>query len=153
MSLASQKQRGFVEHKLDAKGRVSVPIAWRPENGESVFLMMAKSYEVPVLRVFSEGAFEKKLNQIEAAEDLDPGQKDKLKGMMTSTSLEAQVNEQGKLLVPKAWAEERELPLPGPVMLVGRGDTFEMMNVENYATMKEREETENAALSERFGLS
>ena len=153
MSLANQKLRGFVEHKLDSKGRVSVPLSWRPENGMSVFLMLAHRYEVPVLRVFTEDAFDRKLCEIEESEDLDPGTKDELGGYLHANSVEAQVNEQGKLLIPKHWAEERELGLPGAAMLVGRGDYFEMMNLEQYRLMKEREMAENAALRKRFGIS
>lgn len=153
MSLAKQKSHGFVEHKLDSKGRVSVPMDWRPAEGTSVFLMLANRYEVPVLRVFTEDAFDRKLTEIEDAEDLDPGTKDELAGYMHANSVVAQINEQGKLLIPKHWAEERELGLPGTAMLVGYGDFFEMMNLEQYRLVKEREFAANTALRKRFGIS
>ncbi|MGE9267299.1 MAG: division/cell wall cluster transcriptional repressor MraZ [Verrucomicrobiales bacterium] len=152
MNLANHKMRGFFEHKLDAKGRVSVPVSWRPDPGSSVFLLKAESYGVSAIKVMSEEAMERKYRQIEEAEDLTPKDRDRLSGLLSRKSHELQVNDQGKLTVPKAWAEEAGLELPGAVALVGRGNNFEMMTTENYEVMSEREEAETAALNERFGI-
>ncbi|MEN8694786.1 MAG: division/cell wall cluster transcriptional repressor MraZ [Akkermansiaceae bacterium] len=152
MAILIQTQRGIVEHKLDAKGRVSVPLTWRPPTGQLVFLLRATSYGQPTLRVLSEVAFSQKLLQIESHETLTPRQKDNATGMLYANSIEAKINEQGKLLVPKAWAEERELSLPGPVTLVGRGNHFEMLNPENAQAMQAAELAENADLNELLNL-
>lgn len=152
MSLLIQAQRGIIEHKLDAKGRVSVPVTWRPPAGESVFLLRATSYGQPTLRVLSEEAFTQKLQQIETHETLTPRQKDNATGMLYANSMEAKVNEQGKLSLSKAWAEERELSLPGLVTLVGRGNHFEMLSPENAKVMQAAELAENADLNELLNL-
>lgn len=152
MAIQIQAQRGIIEHKLDAKGRVSVPVTWRPEAGASVFLLRATSYGQPTLRVLSEAAFSKKLQQIEGAESLTPRQKDNATGMMYANSIEASVNEQGKLLIPKAWAEERELMLPGAVTLVGRGNHFEMLSPANAEAMLAAEKAENEELNQMLNL-
>ena len=152
MATQIQAQRGIIEHKLDAKGRVSVPVTWRPPVGESVFLLRATSYGQPTLRVLSEEAFTQKLNQIEEHETLTPRQKDNAAGMLYANSIEAKVNEQGKLLVPKAWAEERQLSLPGPVTLVGRGNHFEMLSPKNAEAMQAAELAENAELNDLLNL-
>lgn len=147
-----QAQRGVIEHKLDTKGRVSVPVTWRPPAGKSVFLLRASSYGQPTLRVLSEEAFTQKLQQIASHETLTPRQRDNATGMLYANSIEAKVNEQGKLLVPKAWAEERELSLPGPVTLVGRGNHFEMLSPENAQQMQAAELAENADLNKLLNL-
>ncbi|MGJ8695855.1 MAG: division/cell wall cluster transcriptional repressor MraZ [Verrucomicrobiaceae bacterium] len=152
MAIQIQAQRGIVEHKLDAKGRVSVPVTWRPPTGQSVFLLRATSYGQPALRVLSEDAFSQKLQQIEEAEALTPRQKDNATGMLYANSVEASVNEQGKLLVPKAWAEERELTLPGAVTLVGRGNHFEMLSPANAEAMQAAEKAENEELNQMLNL-
>lgn len=152
MATRIQAQRGIIEHKLDAKGRVSVPVTWRPPTGELVFLLRATSYGQPTLRVLSEEAFTQKLAQIETHESLTPRQKDNAAGMLYANSIEAKVNEQGKLLVPKAWAEERQFSLPGPVTLVGRGNHFEMLNPANAEAMQAAELAENAELNNLLNL-
>jgi len=152
MAIQIQAQRGIIEHKLDAKGRVSVPVTWRPEAGVSVFLLRASAYGQPTLRVLSEEAFSKKLQQIEDAETLTPRQRDNATGMMYANSVEASVNDQGKLLIPKAWAEERELSLPGAVTLVGRGNYFEMLSPANAETMLASEKAENEELNQMLNL-
>ena len=152
MAIQIQAQRGIIEHKLDAKGRVSVPVTWRPAQGESVFLLRADSYGQPTLRVLSEAAFSKKLEQIEESENLTPRQKDNAAGMMYANSIEASVNEQGKLLIPKAWAEERQLKRPGAVILVGRGNHFEMLSPVNAEAMLSAEKAENEKLNQILNL-
>lgn len=152
MSSRIQAQRGIIEHKLDAKGRVSVPVTWRPPTGDSVFLLRASSYGQPTLRVLSEEAFSQKLHQIESHETLTPRQKDNAAGMLYANSIEAKVNEQGKLLVPKAWAEERQLSLPGPVTLVGRGNHFEVLSPKNAKAMQAAEFLENSELNDLLNL-
>lgn len=152
METPIQAQRGIIEHKLDVKGRVSVPVTWRPPAGQSIFLLRASSYGQPTLRALSEEAFSQKLHQIESHETLTPRQKDNAAGMLYANSIEAKVNEQGKLLVPKAWAEERQLSLPGPVTLVGRGNHFEMLSPANAKAMQAAELAENAELNELLNL-
>ncbi len=152
MNLASLTIRGYVEHKLDAKGRVSVPVGWRPGDGRPLYLMRSKSYGLPVLRVMTEDSIQQKIEEVHAAEDLNPGQKQKIVGVIFSNSQEANVNDQGKMSVPKAWAEAQGMGLPGEVVLRGRGNHFEMMSMETYQEIQRREESENEELLERFGI-
>ena len=72
--------------------------------------------------------------------------------MMYANSIEASVNEQGKLLIPKAWAEERQLKLPGAVTLVGRGNHFEMLSPVNAEAMLSAEKAENERLNQMLNL-
>jgi DNA-binding transcriptional regulator/RsmH inhibitor MraZ len=87
--------------------------------------------EIPALRVLTQTAFDRKLNDIEESREATPAERDRARGILYGASIESKVNEQGKLTIPKAVAESHGFTLPGTAHLVGRGELFEIFTPEN----------------------
>ncbi len=120
-----QRYKGFKPFKMDPKFRVSVPVAWRPEAGEPLFLLFTKRHEMPVVKVLSQEAYDEKERIIQNS-DKTPGEKDRILGRLAMLSREVTLNEQGKLLIPKDLSEKAGIEADGDVYLAGRGIHFEI---------------------------
>ena len=115
---------GHFDHKLDPKFRVSVPVAFRPEEqGEAMRLQFSKEQERKVVKVFTSAAFEDKFRQVREA-DLIPKKKQEIIGALRMSSKEVSINSQGKLSLPKDWALAIGLEAEGPVKLAARDGYF-----------------------------
>lgn len=119
---------------MDPKFRVSVPVAWRPEVGGSLFLLFSKEHDMPVVKVLSEEAYDQKVNLIENS-DKTPVQKSKMLGKLAMLCREVSLNEQGKLLVPKDLSEMAGIEANTEVTLAGRGIHFEIWSKTNFDTV------------------
>lgn len=135
---------GHLDRQLDPKGRFSLPVDWRPPDGESVFFLKVKVENIPALRILTQTAFDRKLRDIESTPDATPAQKDQARGMLYGSVMASKVNEQGKLAIPKALAESNGFTLPGAVHLVGRGELFEIFTPENGEAIEAAEEKARA---------
>jgi DNA-binding transcriptional regulator/RsmH inhibitor MraZ len=62
--------------------------------------------------------------------------------------LPVNVNNQGKLLIPKEWSLRAHIEAESNVMLVGRGKYFDIYNSADYAKVSE---IQQARVSEGFG--
>ncbi|MCH1421349.1 MAG: hypothetical protein L7W40_13690, partial [Akkermansiaceae bacterium] len=140
MKKCEHYRSGQLDRQLDPKGRFSLPVDWRPVHGESVYFVKVRVEEIPALRVFTQTAFDRKLSDIETTADATPAQRDRARGILFGSAIESKVNEQGKLTIPKALAEDHGLTLPGAVRLVGRGELFEIFTPENGKAIQAAEE-------------
>ena len=131
MGISSHNRSGHHDRQLDSKGRFSLLVDWRPPSGESIYFVKVKVEGIPALRVFTQRAFDRKLADIDSADEATPAQRDRARGILFGASLESKVNDQGKLTIPKALAESHGLTLPGALRLVGRGELFEIFTPEN----------------------
>lgn len=138
MSTTEQPYKGFNPYKMDPKFRVSIPPAWRPGGGEVLFLMFAKEHDLPVVKVLSQAAYNEKVERIHTS-DKTPREKDQLLGRLAMLSREATLNDQGKLLVPKDLSEPAGIVADAEVVLVGRGNCFQIWSKANFAIVFERE--------------
>lgn len=144
---------GVYEYKLDPKCRVSVPSDWRVSAGAGVLrLLKVNSYGKPVLKVITEDEFTNLLKLIDEQAEWSAAQKQVMRGKLFSDCQKTKLNEQGKLLVPKALCVHPDLEPDGQVTLVGRGTYFEIVKPENYEEMRQREEAEVAELNAVMGL-
>lgn len=141
MSNTHQPYKGFNPYKMDPKYRVSIPPQWRPEEGESLFLLFSKEHDLPVVKVLSQDAYNEKVERIKGS-DKTPKEKDKLLGRLAMLSRQAGLNDQGKLLVPKDLSEQAGIAAEGEVMLAGRGNYFQIWSKRNFATVLEIESGE-----------
>lgn len=141
MSSNHQRYKGFKPFKMDPKFRVSVPVAWRPEAGASLFLLFSKQHEMPVVKVLSQEAYDEKVELIHGS-DKTPAEKGKLLGKLAMLCREASLNEQGKLLVPKDLSEKSGIEADGDVVLAGRGIYFEIWSKANFDKVLEIETAE-----------
>lgn len=136
-----QRYKGFKPFKMDPKFRVSVPVAWRPEAGASLFLLFSKQHEMPVVKVLSQEAYDEKVELIHAS-DKTPAEKGKMLGKLAMLCREASLNEQGKLLVPKDLSEKSGIEADGDVVLAGRGIYFEIWSKAQFDKVLEIETAE-----------
>lgn len=140
MQTFNHNRSGHISRQLDSKGRFSLPVSWRPAPGESVFMIRVKVDGIPALRVYTQAALDRKLNDIEMNKEATPIQKDRARAVLYGSALESNVNDQGKLTIPKALAEKHHLELPGAVHVTGRGELFEIFTPENGAKIEALEE-------------
>lgn len=147
---------GLHDRQLDTKGRLSLPVEFRPASGESVYFLKVKVLGIPALRVLSQAAFDRKLLEIDRMSDSHIKIRDRVRGTFFGMIVESKVNDQGKLTIPKALAEDQGLSLPGSARLVGRGELFEIYTPKNGEALQaaeERDREENAAINDVLGLS
>lgn len=131
MSAPERVYESHYDYKMDPKYRVSVPVAFRPEEGEAVRLQMSKEHDERVIKVFTLEAFEDKFRRI-AESDATPAKKSKLAGALRMTSKEAAISSQGKLSVPKDWAEGIGLQADGPLKVAGRDSYFILCSEDSF---------------------
>ena len=141
MSVPISSFEGEFEHKLDKKLRVSVPASWRPQQGSSYSLRLIK-WEVqgiPIIKAMTEEAFRAAIDSIQNNPNLPNGIKNRQKGVLFSHNQPVTVNGQGKMLIPKKFAEERGVEPESTVHLFGRGSSFEIVTPANYEALIENE--------------
>ncbi len=156
MSIFRHFRFGPLDRQLDSKGRISLPVDWRPPADECFYLVKVKVFGVPGLRALTQDAFAKKLKDIEELPDSSPRLRDQAKNMLFGATVEGSVSAQGKLTIPKALAEAHGLTLPGTATLIGRGDSFEIFTPENAVTLEAaeaREREENSIINDVLNLS
>ncbi len=137
-----QRYKGFKPFKMDPKFRVSVPTAWRPEPGASLFLLFSRENDMPVVKVLSQEAYDEKVALIQGC-DKTPAEKGKMLGKLAMLCREASLNDQGKLLVPKDLSEKAGIAADADVVLAGRGIHFEIWSKENFDTKLDLETSED----------
>lgn len=136
MSPAGRVYECHYDYKMDPKFRVSIPVAFRPEGDEPVRLQASKVYEERVIKIFSLAAFEDKFRKINES-DLPPGKKEQMAGALRMTSKQVSISTQGKLSVPKDWAESIGLVADGPVKVAGRDSYFILCSEESFRRIVE----------------
>ena len=130
-----QQCLGFHTYKMDAKFRVSIPPAWRPEDEtEKLVLLFSKEHELPVVKVLSQAAYGERVTRVKSS-DMTPKEKDKMLGRLAMLSREVGLNDQGKILVAKDLSEKAGIAAEGDVVLVGRGSFFEFCSKESFETI------------------
>lgn len=131
MTLDRQRCKGVVTYKMDPKFRVSIPVDWRPNSGEPLFLQMSAAYEMPLIKVLSVEAYSHRVSLIEGSE-LTPARKTLKLGKLAMNCREVLLNEQGKLLIPKDLSEKIGLTADAELVLAGRGLHFEVWSPTNF---------------------
>lgn len=132
MILDDQRCKDVVTHKMDPKARVSIPVEWRPAPNESLFLLASQTYEMPMIKVLSNEAYLHRVNLIKESA-YTPAEKTRKLGKLASLCKVVQLNEQGKLLIPKDLIVKAGLTPESELVLAGRGLHFEVWNKENHA--------------------
>jgi len=131
---------GYTPYKMDPKYRVSIPTAWRPAPGEALYLLSSKTYDMPVIKVLSQKAFDHRRETVKNS-NLTPGQKTAKLGQLAMLCRVASVNDQGKLLIPKDLSESAGIAAESEVVLAGRDLHFEVWSKANHARVLEIEMT------------
>ena len=130
-----QRYLGFRPVKVDPKFRVSIPPAWRPEEGESLYLLLSRDYEMPLVKVLTKAAYDRRVSQVLASPNLSDMERSKTLGTLAMLCRVVTLNEQGKLLVPKDLSERAEIEPDSDAVLSGRGMHFELWSQANFDRM------------------
>ncbi|PAW60142.1 MAG: hypothetical protein B9S37_10630 [Verrucomicrobiia bacterium Tous-C3TDCM] len=138
---------GFQEHKMDSKFRVSIPVAWRPQEGEQLILQETDRYGFKYIRVLTVGAFAQIEKEISETQGVDIGDIREAIEILYEGILAVTINNQGKLLIPKDWSTRANISAESNVILVGRGRYFDICNADDYAKIKE---AQKANVNEKF---
>ncbi len=155
MSTPENILSNYREHQLDGKMRVAIPAEWRPAEGISLRLMSTETHGFPVVRAFTEQAYERKLAEIEAHPRFvdQPGKRDTARRFFKSHCHPVEVNSQGKLTIPRSLAEAAQLPLPGKVRLeYTEGEYIELFTIENHEAMLEKQSNDMSEFKDLFSI-
>ncbi len=126
------------DYKMDPKNRVSVPVVFRPEKeGESIRLQLSTEHKKEkVIKVFTSEDFQDKFRQIEEA-DIPQANKLALAGALRMNSREATISAQGKLTVPKEWADKIGIKAEGTAILAGRNSYYIICSEDTFTRIEE----------------
>ena len=134
MTSPYQRYQGFWPHKMDPKFRVAIPASWRQELGSTLHVMCSRQYDMPVIRVLTQEAYDLKVDLV-LNSDKTPAEKERILGKLANLSRPCVVNDQGKLLVPKEFSLVAGLSADGEAIMVGRGNFFQIWNRQNFTQM------------------
>lgn len=136
------------ECKLDPKGRLVLPSKIKgaiPEaNGTTLMLRMA---EDKCLALYPMVEFKKLENQIKALSINNPEQR-KLQRTFFITSVEVELDNAGRLLVPKLY--QTYAGLEKDVVVVGMGSRIEIWNPQNYLNNIIEDPADLSSLMEKY---
>ncbi len=153
MSAKSYSLGGFYPYKMDAKCRVSIPADWRKEiEGEVLRLLVSHNEKLPTLKVLTNSEFERMQEEVKGSEGLSHADKRVILGALHERSTKAHMNDQGKLVIPKAQIEHPDLKPGESLVLCGRGDFIEILSEENHQKLCAAREATLAELDKDFGF-
>lgn len=144
---------GNVTHKLDPKSRVAIPANWRVSQDPTLRLIESSSDGYPIIKCYTRDGFETKMATVRAqaeATGANPGDIDRYIGIITGRCLEAEVSNQGKLLIPKQ--QRDRLKLRETAVIVGRGNYFEIWEPADFAASNSQEAIDKLGLDQIFHI-
>jgi MraZ protein len=122
---------GTHENRLDGKGRVSVPAAfrnaWKDESGMT--LILRPSMIAGCIEGWPLPNYAKYEAQLAAMEEADP-ERQGFATKIYSDAVELEMDGQGRILLPDHLIEEAQLEMSGPVCFLGRGTHFHIWTQE-----------------------
>jgi MraZ protein len=139
---------GTVQHTLDDNHRVTVPARWRFEGLSELFAV--PDPRQPFLILLPDSELKKIVNDLEAAEDVEPLVRRKFVRQLFSRATPCPLDRQGRLVLPYEICSG--LGLRGEVMLAGGGSRIEVWRPENWYENQTKEENSFANTADRVGL-
>ncbi len=139
---------GTYNRNLDAKGRLSLPPAFRKELGDQVRVLPAPEKEIDALYVFTKDMFEKWLDDVfDAKGGYDPtnGQHRLVKAALNGAATTLDIDSAARISLPEA--NRAKAHLDHEVTVVGDGDRLEIWD---RATYDARQSTVESVLADFF---
>ncbi len=142
---------GQFQHAIDPKNRITIPSAWRSEEGADFFVRIhgmgnANSHLVAMPRA----SLDKKIAAIESRKDIDLDKQQKLIRKVTAGVLICSADKQGRMVLPADFCTKAEVK--GEVTVVGAHDTFEVWNTERWAAQQSDDDDEIGDLAKQLGI-
>lgn len=141
---------GDFRHGIDRKNRVTIPSAWRAEEGSDVFVRVHRSGTHVV--AMPREQLDKQVAKIEANTDIPAGVQQQLIRQLSAGAQKCNVDKQGRMVLPPEFC--KKVGLEDEVMLVGAYGQFEIWNVARWDE-KQAADLANADfqdLADKFGL-
>ncbi|MFM2199639.1 MAG: hypothetical protein RLZZ505_3071 [Verrucomicrobiota bacterium] len=134
MSDKFQQYKGTYPYKTDSKNRVNVVAAWRPQPGENLHLMASfdKKSELPIIKVMTDDGVASRLAIVDEFVS-DPGERAEMKSELKRNLRDGNINDQGRLLIPKDFANHAGIEPDADVYLVAGDSHFEVWSKENHS--------------------
>ena len=135
MSDQLQQYKGTYPYKTDSKNRVNVVSAWRPQPTESLHLMASfdKKSELPIIKVMTDEGVASRLRIVDEYVS-EPGERAEMKSELKRNLRDGNINDQGRLLIPKDFANHAGIEPDSEVYLVAGDSHFEVWSKENFTT-------------------
>lgn len=150
MSSVSDNLFGAYTHKLDPKNRIAIPTEWRPKRRLCLLLLSGRRLDLPTVKVYTKDKFLQLIEKIKSAPGYSEAQIDLFIGKLYANCVEAIINAQGKLLIPKPMCEHAQLS--SAVRLAGRGGYFELWEPSAYEEVALRENASISDINQSFGI-
>lgn len=130
-----QQYKGTYPYKTDSKNRVNVVSAWRPQPSENLHLMASfdKKSELPIIKVMTDEGIASRLRTVDEYV-IDPGEKAEIKSELKRNLRDASLNDQGRLLIPKDFANHAGIEPDAEVFLMAGDSHFEVWSKANHNT-------------------
>ncbi len=145
---------GNVTHKLDPKSRVSVPSSWRGDKTIGTLkLIEAQRQNFSIIKCYTELSFHQMVQDVRSkAEEKGHSLLDinNYLGVIIGMCSDAELSSQGKLLIPKKLRDKMQLG--EQLLLVGRGDYFELWEPSAYDSVYTPEAIQSLRLNLDFGI-
>ena len=135
MSSVSDNLFGAYTHKLDPKNRIAIPAEWRPSEGCALLLLSGRRLDLPTVKAYTREKFQQLIDKIETTPGYTEAQIDLFIGKLYANCVEAVINAQGKLLIPKQMCEHAQLS--SSVRLAARRGYFELWEPSLYASISD----------------
>jgi len=135
MSDQFQQYKGTYPYKTDSKNRVNVTAGWRPQPGEGLYLMASfdRKTELPIIKVLTDEGIAARLKVIDENVP-EPAEQAEMKGELKSNLRDASINDQGKLLISKDFAQHAGIEPDSEVFLKAGASHFEVWSKDNYCS-------------------
>jgi len=125
---------GTHDHKLDDKGRVSLPTEFRrvlgDMNSSEAIYVIPQLHHPNAIVAFTIPAFEKLIERYETADAGNPSEAQDMVGDLTARTSQIQVDDNGRIVLPKAM--RALIKLDKNVRFVGRPSSFEIWHPGHY---------------------
>jgi MraZ protein len=136
---------GEFRHKVEGKGRVTIPAKWRFEDEVEMFMIVKTAKRcVTVLTRPEMERMKAELREMPADERAD------LLDIFGRNLRQVTLDKGGRITIPEDFCAQ--LKISGEVWLSGSLDSFSIWNVADFETNKAAEEARKATLMKKLGL-
>lgn len=144
-SLATPRFTGEFRHKVEGKGRITIPAKWRfDEEVELFFVAKTLKHCISVMT-------RAEVDRLEAAaEKLSPEERSEFLDDFGSSLRQATLDKAGRLSIPEDLV--RDFKIAGEVWLSGSLVTFNIWNVADFETQKPQELARKSGVLRKLGI-
>ena len=145
----SRRFNGRYDHKLDPKNRVSIPLEWRPSEGDALYLILSERNGFTGIKALTETRLDEIEEGVRNEEGLTTKQKNEYMEWLYAACVKTTVNNQGKLLIPKKMCEQAQLA--DKVVLIGGGNAFDLWKPSTYEKMDTARKANITNINDSYG--